>query len=155
MSRSALPLRSGPVGGSRAHGILRWWHAACLFCAPSLTGCPFVLDFIEVEQNVPPEIINSSPGEGEDLVFATSEYKAFVIVRDDTVDQLDFFWTIEPDLGIQPNAVPVPGGENMASQLTLTRDEALNGKELVVTVYDPQGATAERAWTIVVPEVDQ
>lgn len=121
---------------------------------PSLTGCPFVLDFIEVEQNVPPVITQSSPGLDQDLIFRTDQYTAFVVVLDQDDTELDFVWTIET-LGIQPDAVPVRSGDLLGSQLTLTRDEDLDGLLLQVTVYDPAGATDQRAWTIVVEEASQ
>lgn len=123
-----------------------------MLCLPNLVGCPFVLDFIEVEQNVAPQITQSSPGLDQPLEFSTEQYTAFVVVRDPDDTDLQFVWSIEPSKGVQSDAVPIRSGDLLGSQLTIIRDVELDEQRLVVTVYDPAGATDRREWDIVVPE---
>lgn len=114
-----------------------------------MTGCPFVLPFIEVEQNVPPAILDSRPGDGLPVEIETDQYTAFVVAQDPDDLELTFVWDIEA-FGIQPQAVPVRTGDLQGSQLTIQADAAYNDKVLTVTVYDAAGATASRSWTILV-----
>lgn len=116
-----------------------------------LSGCPFVLPFIPVEQNVPPTIIDSSPGEGEILVVENAEAKAFVIVTDPDDLDLTFVWEITRE-GIQPDAITSRSEDYLFSQLTVEQDPDYDQKTLSVTVYDPSGSFAERSWTIDIPE---
>ncbi len=149
MSRSQLP--PPRRGGRRWRRSLRLsvWSGSCILAGLNLTGCPFVLPFIEVDLNVPPTIEHSSPGEGETLVIDTPQYTAFVIARDPDDTELSFFWEIS-DLGVQPNATPLQDGTLLGSQLTVEAKADYDGHTLTVFVIDPQGATTQRSWPITV-----
>lgn len=125
----------------------------CIPMLAALTGCPFVLPYIEVEENVEPTITQSSPGDGQVLRMERQQEIAFVLVQDDDVD-LDYVWVID-GFGVQGSATPVRTGNQVGSQLVIDRQEAYDGRELSVTVYDPQGASDRRAWPIEVPESAQ
>lgn len=112
-----------------------------------LNGCYFFLPFIEVTQNVPPTIDLSSPADGSDLVFQGEQYTAFVIALDEDGDSLSFVWTLEGH-GEQAYAVPFQSEGFQGSQLTLQREAEYDGRVLSVNVYDPQGDSARRSWTI-------
>ncbi|MCB9778207.1 MAG: hypothetical protein H6742_06570 [Alphaproteobacteria bacterium] len=116
----------------------------------ALTGCPFVLPFIEVEENVPPAITQSSPGEDQTLFMEREQEVVFVLVQDDDLE-LDYVWVID-GFGVQGSATPIQAGSQVGSQLVVERLEAYDGRELSVTVYDEQGASDRRAWPIEVPE---
>ena len=117
-----------------------------------MTGCPFALPFIQVEQNVPPSIIHSNPPADQDLVMQLPQYPAFVVVTDDDTD-LNYVWSID-HFGAQGGATPLTGGA-MGSQITLTRNDGYNGQHLTVFVFDPAGASDEQSWKIVIPENTQ
>ncbi len=121
---------------------------------PMLSGCYFFLPFIEVTQNVPPTIDLSSPADGSDLVFRGEQETAFVIALDEDGDSLSFVWTIEGH-GEQPYAVQFQSEGLQGSQLTLVREADFDDRVLSVSVYDPQGDSARRSWTIDVPEGSQ
>ncbi|NOY28105.1 MAG: hypothetical protein GXP62_19745 [Oligoflexia bacterium] len=118
---------------------------------PMTTGCPFFLPFIEVEQNVPPSIDYSSPGEGDTLEIKTEQYTAFVVAQDPDDTDLSFFWTID-GYGTQGDAVAIRSGTQIGSQLTISRDQNYDQHILTVIVYDPQGASDQRSWPIEVLE---
>lgn len=119
-----------------------------------MMGCPFFLPFIEVEQNVPPTIDFSSPGDGDTLVIQTEQYTAFVLVQDPDDTELTYSWSIE-GFGDQPGAVPVQSEGLRGSQFTITRKTEYDGRELTVIVYDPAGESDMRSWPIQVLEASQ
>jgi hypothetical protein len=128
---------------------MQLWHMACIL--PLCAGCYFWPP-LEVESlNDPPEIQTSDPPLGEALVIDIPQVIAFVVVTDESPDDLEYTWTIS-GLGDQGTAVPMLGNNVYGSKLTLQRDPVYDGRILRCRVTDSAQLSAEMEWEITVVE---
>ena len=73
---------------------------------------------------------------------------AWVSVYDpDEDDVMEYLWTIS-GLGPQGSAQTFVSGNYQGSSIQLAQDSQFNTRVLTCTVYDSQGASDRRSWTI-------
>ena len=132
---------------TRHSNTLRPWHG---FCFISLSqGCFFWLPFEHEQPNEPPVIEFSSPEASEVFEIDTDQGGvAWVSVYDpDEGDVMDYMWTVS-GLGPQGTAQSFVSGNYQGSSIQLPRDNQLHGRVLTCTVFDLEGASDRRSWTI-------
>lgn len=113
------------------------------------SSCVFWLPFEETTVNEPPTITEGYPAIGTTVVIDQAQFLVVAIVRDpDDLHDLYFRWSIT-SAGIQENAILTDSGAlAVASTLTLTNNEAYDGKTLTLVVEDPSGASARAEWML-------
>jgi len=114
-----------------------------------MPGCFFWLPFQEIKPNEPPQIEYSSPEVSDIFRIDTKEGGvAWVSVYDpDEDDVMEYLWTIS-GLGPQGSAQTFVSGNYQGSSIQLPQDSQFDTRVLTCTVYDTQGASDRRSWTI-------
>ena len=112
-------------------------------------GCFFWLPFDKVEPNEPPVIEFSSPSDSDVFRIDTKEGGvAWVSVYDpDEGDVMEYLWSIS-GLGPQGSAQTFVSANYQGSSIQLPQEMNLNARTLTCTVYDSQGASDQRSWSI-------
>ena len=114
-----------------------------------MPGCFFWLPLNELEPNEPPQIEYSSPEQSEVFRIDTTQGGvAWVSVFDpDEGDVMEYLWTIS-GLGPQGSSQTFVSGNYQGSSIQLPLDTQLNARVLTCTVFDSQGASDRRSWSI-------
>ena len=139
--------------------LLQTWLVSCLsFLSAS---CLYLGPITAEVENLPPEILNTTDGEqfcdadtleehvGENLLCVVrDEQVVYVTARDPDGDVLEFWWEASAT-GVFGSAREFYQGDFQSSELTLQRDELVDGEELRCTVTDGEELRSV-SWTVVV-----
>ena len=138
----------------RRRTIQHRWYGPCSMLLVTMlllqSGCFFFLPITRAE-NVPPQIIHSSPGDGETLVIDLPEVVAFVEAEDDDGDSLFCEWSID-FIGELGPGTPLLNPDLQGCALTLDQDPEYDGRTLTCQVFDPSKDSDEISWPIEVVE---
>jgi hypothetical protein len=118
-----------------------------------MNGCFFFLPLLEEEPNMPPVIEFSYP-EADEVFHLDSPAGsvAWIAVTDpDKNDTVEYLWTID-GLGAQGSASAFVNQDYRGSAIRLTADSVYDDRNLVCTVFDSKGASAQVSWLIEVAE---
>lgn len=139
------PDRRSPCWNAR----LLTWHGICLLLMQS--GCFYTLPFVEVEDDVPPEITITSPSAGDTLVISGPTAMAFVSAVDPDDDALFCQWFIEgyQDLGA---GTPISNGDQLGCYIYVNNDADYDGRTLRCIIFDDSHESDEVIWPIDVLE---
>lgn len=125
------------------------WHGICLILTQS--GCFYTLPFIEIEDNVRPEIVISSPAAGDTLVISSSTAMAWVAAADPDDASLRCQWFVDgfKDLGA---GIPIVDDELPGCYIYVENDPDFDGRTLRCIIFDASQASDEIRWPIDVLE---
>lgn len=144
------PLRRPPLEKRPSTSIAKPWHVLCIL--PLVSGCYFFLPLVPVEENMPPEILASSPDEGEILILDLDVTRVFVIVDEPDGDEFVCQWSIDGIGDLGPGE-PLQGSDIEGCQLSVGRYLAYDERTLTCRVFDkPSYDAAQREWLIEVVE---
>jgi hypothetical protein len=110
------------------------------------SGCYFWLPIIEENPNVEPEILESRPSIGDEVVVDLPEVVVFVVVQDENDPEgLEYNWSID---GIGQIPHQTLGGNLTGSMVTLSQLPEYDNRYLHCTVYDSYSASVSVEWLI-------
>lgn len=129
----------------RNYGGFSVWHGLCIILTQS--GCFYTLPFIEVEDNVPPEIRITSPAAGDTLVISSTTAFAYVTAEDPDDDTLLCKWFVDgyEDLG---SGKPIIDEDLPGCYINVNNDPLYDGRTLRCIIYDAAFDSDEITWPI-------
>lgn len=116
-----------------------------------LTGCFYTLPFVEVKDDVAPEITITSPAEGDTLVISGPSAMAYVSAVDPDDETLACKWFVEgyEDLGA---GEPIVSDEQLGCYINVSNDIDYDGRTLRCVIFDDSFESDEATWPIEVLE---
>lgn len=138
MSRSAAHRPSPEPADRLQQGLSAFWPTACILSVA--TGCTFgPIETVPINQ--PPEIVTSNVPLQSTLTIEKDDQRVFVVVEDDDESELQAIWYLSLDGEIHDVRTSL---EPFRSEISLDREEALDGQTLTVSVRD--GVYEAQAW---------
>ena len=150
VSRMPLEPQRGLDDKPRSRRIGPPWHVLCIL--PLGSGCFFFLPLDRVEENMPPEIIASSPAAGDPVELSLPINRVFVLVNEPDDDDIACQWSIDSVGDLGPGE-PTQSDDIKGCQISLEQESDYDGRTLTVRVFDlPARDMADQSWEIVLPE---
>jgi hypothetical protein len=126
------------------------WHVLCIF--PFVSGCFYFLPLDRIEENMPPEILASSPAAGEPVVLSLPVNRVFVLIDEPDGDDIACQWSIDSVGDLGPGD-PTQSEDIKGCQISLGQESDYNDRTLTVRVFDlPARDMTDQSWEIELPE---
>jgi hypothetical protein len=115
------------------------------------SGCLYTGPIPTLEDNVPPEIIETSDIPGGAIEIRTDRRAVFVVADDPDGDEIGFVWALSDD-GVIGDALPLNFPSGDGSQIYLDRvDVELDGQRLRCFIDDGESELVTLTWDVVIP----
>ena len=121
-----------------------------IYCGGLLCGCFHLEPIMRPAHNTPPEILEPRSLFSE-VVMQSSAINLIVLAIDNDNDQIYFTWVTPPGLDVVLDQVTLPDEGRFYSRLSVRADEALDGKEIRVWVFDDENEVQLVRWSLVSP----
>lgn len=150
VSHPPLPSDAPGAESARSRRIHRSWHVLCIL--PLLSGCFFFLPLERIEENMPPEILASSPAAGDPVVLSLPINRVFVLVDEPDGDDIACQWSIDSVGDLGPGE-PTQSDDIKGCQISLGQESDYDGRTLTVRVFDlPARDLTDQSWEIMLDE---
>lgn len=150
VSRMPRPPAHRIAESARPKQIGQVWHVLCTL--PLVSGCFYFLPLDRVEENMPPEIIASSPASGDPVELSLPVNRVFVLIDEPDGDDVACQWSIDSVGDLGPGE-PTQSDDIKGCQISLGQESDYDGRTLTVRVFDlPARDMTDQSWAIELPE---